>query len=102
MADSNVISKWTEKNLKYTPVTAGLVNMFGGAVGTTASVAAFPYQIGKIAYRMAKSPKLAAHYSKTMASVIAEDSVTFNKNIKQLDSEIQKEEKKKSKFRLID
>lgn len=101
LSDSNFVSKWVEKNLKHTPVSAGLIHMFGGPIGTVAGVAAAPYQGIKLAYRFAKSPKLASHYSKALAMAAAEDSISFNREIKLLDNELKKEEKK-DKFILMD
>jgi len=101
VADSNLVSRWVEKNLKHTPVTAGLLHMFGGPAASTLGVAAAPYFVGKIAYRIAKSPKLLSHYSKALASASAEDAVSFNRQLKLMDKELQNEEKK-SKFSLID
>jgi hypothetical protein len=101
MADSNLVTRGVEKMLKYTPVTSGLLNIIGGPVGAIAGGMAAPYQGLKVAYRMAKSPKLLSHYSKTIAAAAAEDAVAFNKQLKILDTELQKEEKK-DKFKLVD
>jgi hypothetical protein len=101
VADSNLVSRWVEKNLKHTPVTTGLLHMFGGPAASTLGVAAVPYFGMKVAYRVAKSPKLLAHYSKALAAAAAEDAVSFDRQLKLMDKELQNEEKK-SKFSLID
>lgn len=101
MAESNVVSRWVENNLKYSPVTAGLLHAFGSPIGTSTAGAIVPYQIGKVIYRMATSPKLAQHYAKTMALAGVQDARAFNKQLKILDQEIQKEEKK-DRFILVD
>lgn len=101
MADSNVVSKWVEKNLKYTPMSVGLLNMFGGTIGAVAGTAALPYQAIKTSYRIAKSPKLASHYSKALGLAFSEDAVSFNKQLKLLDKEIQNDENK-DRWKIVD
>lgn len=101
MANSNVVTKWVEKNLKYTPINAGLVQLFGGPVGAVAAAATAPYQAMKIAYRMAKSPKLRAHYAKAMGLAAAEDAISFNRELKTIDKELEKESKK-DRFEIVD
>lgn len=101
IAQSNLVSKYIENNLKYTPLSAGLMHAFSGSLGSTAATAVLPYQVGKIMYRIAKSPVLAKHYMKTLVAAGKEDAIVMNREMKKLDQELQKEEKK-DKFLLID
>lgn len=94
VAESKIVSKWVEKNVKYAPVAAPLLKLFGSSIGTVASGSVLPYQALKVAYRIAKSPKLASHYSKSLAAAVAEDSISFNRELKKLDQALQKENKK--------
>jgi hypothetical protein len=101
LADSNIISKWVESNLRYTPMTAGLLHLMGGPLGTKTAGLAIPYAATKVLYRIGKSPKLAEHYMKTLSMAAAENAQSFNRQLKILDKELQKEEEK-DKFTLVD
>jgi len=101
IADSNLISKWIENNAKYTPLTAGLLHTFGGSIGKSAGALILPYEVTKVLYRISKSPMLAKHYAKTIASATKENAPIFNRNLKILDKELQKSEKK-DKFSLVE
>lgn len=100
MADSNLVSKWIEKNLKYNPLSSGLLHLFGGPIGSITAGAILPYQVGKILYRL-KSPQLLKHYSRSLSAAIGQDAIIFNRELKILDKEIQKQEKK-DRFSLIE
>jgi hypothetical protein len=97
--DSNLISKWIDNNVKYSPATVGLLHLFGGKLAATASTAAVPYQAYKILYRL-KSPELAKHYTKALSAAAAQDSVIFNRELKIIDKKLEKQEKSK-KYRLL-
>jgi len=101
IAESNFISNWVEKHAKYTPVTHGFVELFKGLTGSSVGTAFLPYQVGKILYRISKSPVLAKHYAKTLGAAAAQDSVVMNKHLRDLDKEYQKQEKK-DKFILVE
>lgn len=101
IAESNLISNYIEKNMKYTPLTAGLIHAFQGSIGSTAATAALPYQAGKILYRISKSPELAKHYARTLSAAAKEDAIIMNRELKKLDQGLEKEVKK-DKFVLID
>src|SRR5215831_3312224 len=94
LADSNFVSKWIENNLVYTPLTHGLLGIFGSPIGAIGAKIAIPYQAAKISYRIANSKKLANHYAKTVSAAIKEDLISFNRQLKSLDKEIQKDIKK--------
>jgi hypothetical protein len=102
LAQSNILSKFVEKNLKYTPVTHGIVDLLRGPVGGTIAGAAIPYSAGKVLYRISKSPTvLGKHYARTLKAASNENAVVFNKELKKFDQAMQKEEKK-SKYSLIE
>lgn len=101
IAESNWVSRSLEKNLKYNPVTAGLIHLFHGPIGTAVGVAAFPYAATKVLYRISKSPELAKYYIKTISAAAREDSIVMNEELKKLDKALQKHEKKDT-FILID
>jgi len=101
IAQSDWISRYFEKNVKYTPFTHGLIEMFSSSLGSTAATAALPYQVGKILYRISKSPVLARHYANTLASAAKDDVIVMNKEFKKLDKELKNEEKK-DRFILIE
>ncbi len=100
LASSNFISKWVENNVVQHPITSGLMHLFG-PVGTGAAVAAVPYQATKLTYRVAKSPTLAKIYAQTVKAAAQEDAVLFNKYLKQLDEEVQKDENE-DRYEFID
>ncbi len=101
IAQSNLMSRFVEKNLKYTPFTSGLLHMFGGQVGSMAAKSVAPYQIGKLTYRIAKSPTLAKYYASAVAAASKENAVAFNKYLKKLDEELQKIESEE-KYEFVD
>lgn len=101
IAKSNLVSNYIEKNLKYTPLTAGLAHAFQGSLGSTAAAAALPYAVGKILYRISHSLELAKHYSRTLSAAAKEDAIIMNRELKKLDQGLQKQEKK-DRFILID
>jgi hypothetical protein len=99
--ESNLITKYIENNMKYNPVTHGLVNMFQSSVGSLGAGAILPYQVGKILYRITHSPVLAKHYGNVLKAAATENAITLNKELKKLDQGLQKETKK-DKFILMD
>lgn len=101
IADSNWVAKYIEKNAKYNPVSHGIMEMLRGSVGSNAAAAVLPYQAAKILYRISKSPVLAKHYAKTIGAAAKEDSIIMNRELRKLDKELQKEEKK-SKYIFIE
>lgn len=112
LAKSNLISNWVEKNLHFSPINKWLPHLFGaGSIGGTTlglvspSAIAIPtagYQSVKFLYRISKSPTLRKYYFSTLRSAIREDVATFNKNLKKLDKNLEKEDKDKKPYRLID
>ena len=70
-------------------------------MGSSAATAILPYEVGKILYRITKSPELAKHYTKTLSAAVAEDSVVMNRELKKLDQKMQKEDKN-TKYILMD
>jgi hypothetical protein len=101
IAQSNVVSKFVENNLKYSPVTSGLIHLFHGPIGGAAAQAAAPYQVAKLTYRIAKSPTLAKYYGKVLQAAASEDAAIFNRELERLDKALQKEEGK-DRYELID
>lgn len=101
MAQSNLASRWIENNLKYNPTTAGLIHLFGGSAMKIAGPALAPYEMGKIIYRMGKSDKLRSHYLKTLSSATKEDALSFNKQLKILDKDLQSDSKN-DRFTLVE
>lgn len=103
LAQSNFISNWIDRNVVHSPVTAGLLHLFA-PVGTTAAAGTgliIPYQATKLGYRIAKSSTLAKIYGNALKAAGKEDSKAFNKYVKQLDEELQREESE-DKFEFID
>ncbi len=96
IAKSNIMARWAEKNIKQSPMTSGLIHLVLGPLGIGAATAFgglyAPYQAGKLSYRIAQSPTLAKIYGNTVKAAAKEDSVLFNKYLKQLDDAMQKEE----------
>jgi hypothetical protein len=102
MAKSKPLGRWIENNLHYSAKTAGLGELLGqaGLTGIAAKAAGLNsglavgavYKGGQILYRVAKSPKLAKHYAKTLAAASAENASLFNKELKSLDKAIQEED----------
>jgi hypothetical protein len=101
IAKSNLVSNYIEKNMRYNPVTHGLMNAFQGSLGSMAASAVVPYEIGKILYRISHSSELAKHYARTLSAAAKEDAVIMNKELKKLDQGLQKQEKK-DRFILMD
>lgn len=101
IVESNLISNYIQDNLKYTPITSGLVHAFQGSLGSVAATALLPYQVGKILYRISYSPELAKHYGKVLSAAVAEDSIIMNRELKKLDQGLKKQEKK-DRFILMD
>lgn len=91
---SNFISRLVGKNLKYNPVTSGLVNILTGGLGTAASSALVPYQASKLLYRVLKSPPLRKYYAKTIGSAAKDNAIQFNRDLEKLDKAIQKDQSK--------
>lgn len=99
IAQSNLISNFVNRNIKYNPITSGLLHIVGGNVGSIGSAAAIPklaipYQAAKLMYKIYKSPTLRKHYLKVMKAAGEESATIFNKELESLDKEVQKEEKK--------
>jgi hypothetical protein len=101
LAKSNVISRFVENNLKYSPLTAGLLHLFQGPIGASAATAAIPYEGLKLLYRVKESPILAKYYGNALKAAAKEDAIAFNRELKKLDSALQKAEKNDS-FELLD
>lgn len=101
ISKSNLISNFIENNLKYSPLTSGLMHAFQGSVGSGIATAALPYEVGKVLYRISHSPILAKHYAKTLAAAAKEDSIVMNRELKKLDQAMQKEQTKE-RYRFID
>ena len=102
---SNLLQGWAEKSLKFTPVSAGLVHLIGipglTEAATYAASAALPYQAGKVMYRVSKSPALTKIYRNIINSALKEDSVAFNKYMKDLDERLVEQEAK-DRYEFID
>lgn len=94
LAQSNFVSRFVEKNLKSSPVTHGLLHLFGSSIGAAASGAVIPYQAVKLGYRITKSKTLRNIYKDTLNSAIKEDAASFNKYLHKLDEAIQEDESK--------
>jgi hypothetical protein len=101
IAQSNFMSRFIRNNLKYSPVTSGLIHLFSGPIGSTAATAVAPYQVAKLGYRISNSPVLAKYYGNVLKAVVSEDSKALNKALQRLDEQVQKEEKGDT-FRFID
>lgn len=100
LAQSNFISHWIDSNVVHSPVTTGLLHLFG-PVASAAAAITVPYHATKLGYRVAKSPTLAKIYGNAMRAAAKEDSKSFNKYLNQLDEGLQKEENE-DKFEFID
>jgi hypothetical protein len=101
LAQSNFVSRFVEKNLKSSPLTHGLLHLFGSSIGTAASGAVLPYQGVKLGYRIAKSKTLRGIYKDTLNAAIKEDAASFNKYLHKLDDAIQEDESK-DRYSFID
>lgn len=101
VSESNWITKYIENNMKYNPVTHGLIQLFENQIGSTASAAALPYGAVKIMYRISQSPVLAKHYMKILKSAAEQNAPVLNREMEKLDKKIQQDQKKE-KFILID
>lgn len=100
LARSNVFSNWVKDNVVHSPVTVGLMHLFS-PIATGTAVAAFPYQAGKLIYRIQKSPTLRKIYGDAVKSAGKEDSKAFNKYLKELDEKLEEEESG-DRYRFID
>lgn len=101
IAQSNFFTRFIENNLKYHPVTSGLLHILGASVGAAGAIA--PYQAVKLLFRIKNSPTLAKYYGSTLKAAAAEDAEVFNKEMAKLDHELQKDQKKRNKkYRLVD
>lgn len=94
MAKSNWVTNWAENNIKNVPLTEGLMAVFGVPVSTVG--AAVGYLPAKLIYRIVQSPTLKNIYGKAIGAAAREDSVAFNKYLKDLDSKMQEEEGKET------
>lgn len=101
VAKSNLASRYIENNLKYNPMTAGLLHIFGSGAAKVAGPVLLPYQVGKVFYRISKSPILAKHYAKVVGAAASEDAAILNREMMKLDQGLQKETKK-DRFEFID
>jgi hypothetical protein len=101
IAKSNLVSNFIEKNLKYTPLTHGLMSAFQGSLGSTGATAILPYEVGKILYRISHSKELAKHYRNVLAASAKEDSIVMNRELEILDKKL-KQQEKKSTYRFVD
>lgn len=99
IAQSNVVSKFVDNNLKYKPEIAGLVHLLGFSAGVATGVA--PYQTGKLLYRIYKSPVLAKYYGNVLKAATDQNVQTFNRELEKLDKALKKEEKT-TRFELMD
>lgn len=94
LAQSNFLSNAIEKNIRYTPLTAHLLDIFGGGIGGTLAAGAVPYQASKLLYQVYKSPTLRRHYMNTLRAAAQQDAPLLNKELKLLDVGLQKEQTK--------
>lgn len=101
IAESNLVSKFIENNMKYNPLTHGLINVFQGSIGSYLAPGALPYAAGKIMYRIAKSPELAKHYGRVLRSSAMEDAAVMNREMRILDKKLHREQSK-SRYEIID
>jgi hypothetical protein len=92
LARSNFASRFIEKNIKSSPITHGLLHLFGSPIGGAVSGAVLPYQGFKLGYRISKSKTLRNIYNKALQSAIKEDAGAFNKYLNELDEAIQEDE----------
>lgn len=99
-AKSNFISNFIGKHVGYNPQTQGLLHLFGAGLGKL-EAAAVPYVMGKIGYRMSKSPTLRKMYTESLKDIMKEDAKSFTKKLKEMDEELQKEESE-DRFEFID
>jgi hypothetical protein len=116
IAKSKFITRFIDKNLKYSPATSGIMHLFGSGLGHAVvgagasaigsglgggATAAAAYPVAQLAYRVSKSPVLRKHYLNTVKAASIEDAAVFNKELQRLDEAFQKEQKK-DKFKIIE
>lgn len=101
LAQSNFVTRWIDNNLRYSPLTQGLMHFLGSQAGAAIGTAVAPYQTAKIGYRIAKSKVLRDHYLNVLKSATNENVYLFNKELQKLDVELQKEESE-DKWEFID
>lgn len=102
IARSNFITNALEKNIRLTPMTEGLIHIFGGGLGSAIGQAAIPYNVYKIMFQISQSPLLAKHYGKVVSYALADNAPLMNRELKKLDQGLQKEEKKPKRFVLVE
>jgi hypothetical protein len=100
LAQSHFLSNWIDKNVVHSPVTVGLMHLFG-PVAKVAPAVAFPYHIYKLGYRIAKSPTLRKIYANALKAATKEDTKVFNKYLRELDQGLQEDESQ-SRYKFID
>jgi hypothetical protein len=100
LAKSNVLSNWVQNNVTHSPITVGLMHLFG-PISQGISAGIFPYYVGKLLYRIKASPILRKIYGNAVKSAAKEDVNVFNKYLSQLDEGLQEEESE-SRYRFID
>lgn len=101
MQQSNFVSNFIQKHVKQGGLAEGLLHLFGGAAETLGT-GVIPYQATKILYRIAKSPELAKHYTRVLSSAAAENAPLMNRELRELDQKLKKEETRRPKYRLLD
>jgi hypothetical protein len=101
MMQSNFVSRFIENNIVGHPMTHGLMHALGVGIEGAFS-ALLPYQAIKIGYRIWNSPVLRRHYTRLVSSAASENAPVMNREIKKLDTLLQKEDEKKPKYRILD
>lgn len=94
IAQSNLLANFLEKHISFNPLTTGLLHMFGVPLAKSVGTVVFPYHLGKLAYRITKSPVLRKLYDQAMIAAIKEDASVFNKELAKLDEKLQEDEAK--------
>lgn len=92
LAKSNFISGWVKDNLKSTPLTHGLIYLFGKGAAIGAAPLAGVAQLTKLIYRIGASPTLKNMYGKALKSAAEEDTKAFAKYFSELDKGLAEQE----------
>lgn len=102
LATSNKVGNYIKNNLKSSVLTTGLLKVLGVPIGAkTAAIGAVAYPSLQITYRIAASPLLRKYYGKIVKAAVEENSLLLNREINNLDKELQKPPSS-GKFRVID
>lgn len=112
LAKSKFLTNWIRNHLKYSPLTTGLLHLFGGGIGSAAVAggaaaksALLPlggYQISKLLYRVKKSPLLRKYYLDALKTAAKGSAQSFNRSLEKLDKAMQKKEKEETSYTFID